>query len=62
LEKYFDKVIMTEKKDELAIASAVEYSRLENKIEKGKIFKLIYIDDRSKYLEMMKRIYPFVRQ
>ncbi len=59
LEKYFDKVIMTEKKDELAIASAVEYSRLENKIEKGKNFKLIYIDDRSKYLEMMKRIYPF---
>ena len=35
LEKYFDKVIMTEKKDELAIASAVEYSRLENKIDSG---------------------------
>jgi phosphoglycolate phosphatase-like HAD superfamily hydrolase len=55
---YFDKIMTTEKKDKLAIMSAAEYGRLENGISNGG-FKLIFIDDRSKYLEIAKDAYPF---
>ena len=58
LNKYFDKIIATEKKDKIAIVSATEYGKLENEIKDQK-FKLTFIDDRSKYLEIAKSIYPF---
>ena len=58
LENYFDHVIMTDKKDEVSILLAVEYAKVENGIEKGEEFPVIYIDDRSKYLEAAKRVYP----
>lgn len=58
LNVYFDKIIAAEKKDNMAIMSAAEYGKLENGI-KDKEFKLIFIDDRSKYLEMAKATYPF---
>jgi phosphoglycolate phosphatase-like HAD superfamily hydrolase len=57
---YFDKIITAEKKDTVATMSAAEYGKLENKI-KDKEFGLIFIDDRSKYLEMAKAAYPFCR-
>ncbi|MCL4362523.1 MAG: HAD hydrolase-like protein [Candidatus Parvarchaeum sp.] len=55
---YFDKIIASEKKDSIAIMSATEYGKLENGI-KDKEFKLVFVDDRSKYLEMAKAAYPF---
>ncbi len=55
---YFDKIIAAEKKDSIAIMSAAEFGKLENGI-KDKEFKLVFIDDRSKYLEMAKAAYPF---
>ncbi|EFD92713.1 MAG: hypothetical protein BJBARM5_0566 [Candidatus Parvarchaeum acidophilus ARMAN-5] len=58
LEKYFDNIIMTEKKDKFSILSAMEYIRLENGIKANEEFPIIYIEDRSKYLEMAKSIYP----
>ncbi len=58
LNVYFDKIIATEKKDTVAIMSAAEYGKLENEI-KDKEFKLVFVDDRSKYLEMAKTAYPF---
>lgn len=61
LEKYFDKIIFVEKKDTIAIASAVEYAVLENGLDKSKPFPLVFIDDRSKYLEKEKELYPFCR-
>ncbi|MGC8533168.1 MAG: hypothetical protein ACP5MV_00865 [Candidatus Parvarchaeum sp.] len=54
---YFDKIIASEKKDSVVIMSAVEYGKLENGI-KDKEFKLVFIDDRSKYLEIAKAAYP----
>jgi len=60
LNGYFDKIIAAEKKDKIAIMSAAEYGKLENEIKDGK-FKLIFIDDRSKYLEMAKAAYPFCK-
>ena len=58
LNDYFDKIIAAEKKDSVAIMSAAEYGKLENETN-GKKFKLVFIDDRSKYLEMAKTAYPF---
>ena len=58
LNGYFDKIIAAEKKDKITIMSAAEYGKLENEI-KDKEFRLVFIDDRSKYLEIAKSIYPF---
>ncbi len=58
IEDYFDKIIAAENKNKIAIMAAIEYGKLENEIE-DKEFKLIFIDDRSKYLEIAKSIYPF---
>jgi FMN phosphatase YigB (HAD superfamily) len=58
LNSYFDKIIASEKKDKITIMSAVEYGKLENEIDDNE-FKFVVIDDRSKYLEMAKSLYPF---
>lgn len=58
LNGYFDKIIAAEKKDNLAIMSATEYGKLENEI-KDKEFRLAFIDNGSKYLEIAKSLYPF---
>ena len=58
LEKYFDKIIMTERKDAISIASAIECAKLENGINNLEELTIIYIDDRSKYLEIAKKVFP----
>ncbi len=58
LEKYFDHIIMTEKKDSLSIMSTVEYAKLENNAKNVDALKIIYLDDRSEYLRIAKEAYP----
>lgn len=58
LDRYFDKIMAVEKKDKFTIMSTTEYGILENEIKDSK-FKLVIVDDRSKYLEIAKSAYPF---